>query len=169
MYDRHLIDFLKEWLVKGRFPTSPEEIQEYTDIEVMNAVLNAARNPSVRGHDAARRIVNREHFKVVYSRASGDVERHPNPGQAIYEALCEKYGNENVHHDIYEDTGRVDDLRVLGNDDRVTSASDMLESIPRLIVDSVYVTPDLVTEVTKWLQSEREKILEQASPKEEEV
>ena len=170
IYDQHLIDFLKEWLLpEGVFPTTPEGIQEYTDVEVMSAILEAAKKPSSPGHDPARRIVNREHFRVVYSRASGDVERHPNPGQAIYEALSDKYEDENVHHDKYEDTGRVDDLRVLGNDDRVTSALEMLEGIPRLIVDCVYVAPHLVSEVTSWLQSNREDIFEQASQEEGEA
>ena len=167
IYDKHLVDFLGKWLPNGKFPTSPSEIQRYTDVEVMSKILKAAEKFSASGHDAARRIVNREHFRLIYSRNSNDVEKYPAPGRAIYEALINKYGKNKVHHDEYEERARINQIRVLGSDDRITSESEMLESIPQLIVDRVYIDPVNEDEANRWLESERNKILEQASQEEE--
>jgi HD superfamily phosphohydrolase len=168
IYDKHLVDFLGRWLPNGKFPTSPSEIQKYTDVEVMSEIFKAAETSSALGHDAARRIVNREHFRLIYSRNSSDVEKYPTPGRAIYGALINKYGKDRVHHDEYEERARINQLRVLGSDERITSESEMLESIPQLIVDRVYIDPVNEDEASRWLESEREKILEQASQEEEE-
>ena len=168
IYDKHLINFLSEWLPNGRFPTSLGELHEYTDVEVMNAILKAAKDLGSKGHDAARRIINREHFRLIYSRNSSDVEKYPTPGRAIYESLMSKYGKDKVHHDEYEERARINQIRVLGSDDRITSESEMLESIPQLIVDRVYIDPVNENEASRWLESERDKILKQASQEEEE-
>jgi HD superfamily phosphohydrolase len=146
IYDKHLIDFLSEWLPNGEFPTSSKGIQRYTDVEVMNAILKASEKSSSPGHDAARRIINREHFKLIYSRNSNDVEKYPTPGRAIYKALKNEYGEDRVHHDEYAERARINQIRMLGSDDRITSESEMLESIPQLMVDRVYIvgwTPQL--------------------------
>lgn len=169
IYDKHLIDFLGQWLPNGQFPTSPKAAQKYTDVGVMNAILKAAEESSSPGHDAARRIIKREHFKLIYSRNSDDVEKYPIPGRAIYKALKNRYGGNKVRHDEYEERARINQIHLLGSDGRITSESEMLESVPQLIVDNVYVDPDLETEARNWLRQERDDILEQASQNEEEV
>ena len=169
IYDKHLIDFLRKWLPDGRFPISSNGIQEYTDVEVMYGIREAANNSSSCGHDPAIRIIDRKHFKRIYSRVSGDVERHPAPGRIVYESLCERYGQENIHHDYYEEKGRVSEIRVLNSDDRVYSESEMLESIPQLTVDCVYINPICEAEAIEWLKSERENILARAPNEEEEA
>ena len=163
IYDKHLIDFLSEWLPNGEFPTSSKGIQRYTDVEVMNAILKASEKSSSPGHDAARRIINREHFKLIYSRNSNDVEKYPTPGRAIYEALKNEYGEGRVHHDEYAERARINQIRMLGSDDRITSESEILESIPQLMVDRVYIDPVNEDEAIGWLESERDNILNQAS------
>ena len=169
MYDKHLIDFLRKWLPQGRFPTSSDGIQRYTDVEVMNGIREAAKDSSSCGHDPAIRIMDRQHYKRIYSRVSGDVERHPTPGLIVYRSLCERYGQENVYHDYYEEKDRVNDIRVLSSDDRVFSESEMLESIPQLTVDRVYINPAYEGEAVEWLKDERENILDHAPQEEEEI
>ncbi|MCY4578040.1 MAG: HD domain-containing protein [Chloroflexi bacterium] len=167
MYDKHLIDFLTEWLPQGTFPISSDGIQQYTDVEVMNGIRETAKDSSANGYDPAMRIIDRQHYKRVYSRVSGDVERHLTPGRIVFESLCERYGRNNVYHDFYEEKDRVNDIRVLSSDDRVFSESEMLESIPQLTVDCVYINPAREAEAVDWLKTERENILDRA-PQEEE-
>ena len=83
---------------------------------------------------------------MIYSRNSNDVEKYPTPGRAIYKALKNEYGEDRVHHDEYAERARINQIRMLGSDDRITSESEMLESIPQLMVDRVYIvgwTPQL--------------------------
>ncbi|MDA1311998.1 MAG: HD domain-containing protein, partial [Acidobacteria bacterium] len=77
IYDIHLKDFLKEWLPDGRFGTSTKEHLELTDAEVTTAIRTAAGDKDRPGHDPARRITNREHFRVLYRRHPRDVESCP--------------------------------------------------------------------------------------------
>ena len=168
IYDNHLIDFLKKWLPGGVFPTSPEEIQNFTDIDATNAILEAAKNPSQPGHDPARRIVKREHFKLIYTRNSSDVRKYPDPGTAIANSLEKKYGKENVHRDKYPGKDDVTDVNVLGSDGRVTLESELFESIPMLVVDKVYINPQKEEDAKGWLKNEIDNILCEA-PKEEDT
>ena len=80
MYDRHLTDFLKEWLPNGEFPTSIEELMAYTDVEVTNGIFLAARNKACPGHQVAKRILERKHFKMIYSRILAIQKSAPSPG-----------------------------------------------------------------------------------------
>ncbi len=73
IYEIHLKDFLKGWLPDGRFKTDVEEHLRITDNEVMGAVLEAARNPKSKEHDPARRIVQHDHFRLLYRRTPDDV------------------------------------------------------------------------------------------------
>ena len=168
IYDKHLIDFLSEWLPGGKFPADANNLMQYTDIEVLNAISIASKTPSKLGHDAARRIVERNHFKRVYSLRQTDKEKYPQPGLAIYKALREEYGYSNVYHKPYTERVRSYDLRVLGRDDRITSEVALLESIPSIAFDFVFVDPEHEVKASEWLDANREHILDEASLSQEE-
>src|SRR5436853_514966 len=68
IYDVHLMEFLREWLPDGAFPTAVDQHLRLTDNEVTAALLEAAFDPSKVGHTHACRIILREHFKVLYER-----------------------------------------------------------------------------------------------------
>ena len=173
IYDKHLIAFLSGWLENGTFPNSYSEILKYSDIEVMNAIyeanLKADDNVGNLRHDAARRIVRREHFKRIYSRNSSDVSRYAEPGKAIYAELAQKYGSGRVIHDFDERGGEAVEFPVIEGDGRIVSsevASDVLANIPKLTIDRVYVDPIIVNEARAWILSERDRILDRAAEQE---
>src|SRR5271165_164730 len=83
-----------------------------TDNEVLAAVLAAARAPGQPGHDPARRIVRREHFRRLYQRHPDDRAFHPDAAKAIYEAACIPYNETNVYRDYYEEAGKSRDFPV---------------------------------------------------------
>ncbi len=168
IYDKHLIDFLSEWLPGRKFPADVNNIMQYTDIEVLNAISIASKTPTKPGHDAAKRITERKHFKLVYSARQTDQKNHSEPGRAIYEELREKYGCSNVCHEGDTEKARTFDLRVLGRDGRIASEPEMLESIPATAYDFVFVAPEHEDEASKWLAANRETILSKTPQSQEE-
>ena len=77
IYDRHLIDFLADWLHDGHFPTDIESHLLMTDNEVTAAILAASRCKTQSGHKWARRLAQRDHFRVLYSLGRQDLDIYP--------------------------------------------------------------------------------------------
>ena len=72
IYDIHLQNFLSAWLPGGKFPTDLKSHLALTDNEITSAFLIAAHDATKAGHDAAKRLVMREHFRLFYSSHLGD-------------------------------------------------------------------------------------------------
>jgi HD superfamily phosphohydrolase len=167
IYDIHLKDFLKAWLPDNLFSINLPDHLKMTDNEVTAAIWEAAQNPTKPGHDPARRIVNREHFRKIYERNPNDVMINPEAGKAIFQAACAKYGNENVRHDLYPPKGSRLGFPVLADDGRIISSlnlSETLNNVPSVAVDSVFIEPGLREEAEVWIKTRREEII---IPKEE--
>ena len=77
IYDIHLMDFLAEWLPNGKFSVDPREHLSLTDNEVTAAIRDAANHPEKVGHIHARRIIDRQHFKLLYTRSAHDAAVNP--------------------------------------------------------------------------------------------
>ena len=170
MYDRHLTDFLKEWLPHGKFLPSDKGMTDLTDIEVTNGIFQAARNNNCRGHHAAKRMMERKHFRIVYSGNLDDAKIYPDPGRAIYEGLCAEIGSGLVIHDSYVDWGGSFDFPVLDRDERIvssTAVSDILAKIPHVAVDNVCVDPEKAEYSKDWLKCNRDRILREYAEREE--
>jgi HD superfamily phosphohydrolase len=168
IYDIHLKDFLAADLAEGKFPTDIESHLQMTDNEVNGRILSAARDSALPGHDAARRIVGHKHYKVLYQRHPDDIRVNPNAGQAVSDAAEVKFGAENVRHDSYTQERDSVVFPVLCKDGRVVTAdrlSQVLQHLPVVAVDFVFINPDLLKDATAWLQSSRELIVQ--APKEQ--
>lgn len=164
IYDIHLKDFLRAWLPNGHFPTPVKKHLAKTDNEVTTALFKSANSPKKPGHDPARRIVHREHFKVLYERHPDDARINPEAGQAIYEAAMNQFGEENVRYDRYRQEGSSADFPVQTRDDRIVSSrsiSEVLSRLPLISVDYVFVNPDILKNAQRWLESNRNDIIEQ--------
>ncbi len=101
VYDIHLQDFLKAWLSDGLFSTELEQHLKMTDNEITAALLEAAFDASKAGHEHARRITQRQHFKVIYQRNPNDVNINLEAGSAVYRALTSRFGEEHFRRDRY--------------------------------------------------------------------
>jgi len=169
IYDIHLKDFLKAWLTAGEFPTAPGDHLKITDNEVTAATLNSARDSSAAGHDAARRIVQHEHFRLLYKRNPDDVKKNPEAAKAIFEAATQKFGKDNVRQDRYPGKGGITDFPVRLKDGRIASSlsvSEVLIDVPVAAFDYVFIAPSLEDEAKKWLGDNREKIIQPAKEEE---
>ena len=157
-YDLHLKDFLREWLQDSAFKTTTEEFLELSDIEVLAAIRQRAKE----GSELAGRIANRQHFKVAYSRNPSDLSLNFEPGTAIGQALAANFGEEKVRLDSYFPSGRTFDFPVLQPDQRIASSADvshLLGHIPSAAIDFVFVDPSIRTEARRYVNDHRESIL----------
>lgn len=158
IYDLHLKEFLRAWTGEGGLPTEVERHLLLT----YSAMLSAARNAAEPGHEPARRIVEREHFREVYRRNPGDIKRNPDAASLLAEALREKFGDQRVRCDSYAGRGGAPDFPVLMPDGRFVSSlaqSAVLRTLPPVAVDFVYVAPEIRREAENWLRENRDTII----------
>lgn len=163
IYDIHLLDFLRVFLPGGTFPIDVDEYLKLTDNEIMTGIYAAYRDSKNPAHGHAKRIVERKHFKVLYSRNPLDFERTLEAGKIIFEAACDKFGGDKIRHDPYVQKGSDVTFPVLEKDGRVVSSrmkSDVLTTLPVVKIDTVYVDPALEETAKKWLDKEREVIID---------
>ena len=163
IYDIHLMDFLKEWLKDGQFPTTLGRHLNLTDNEVTAAILKAEISKSKAGHLHASRIVNRQHFKVIYERNPRDVKINPEAGRAVYEALSEKFGSTNFRADRYSQSGGAPNFPVKLRDKQVVSSlvkSETLSKLPVVSVDYVFADRIMLDEASAWLDKYLAEIIQ---------
>jgi HD superfamily phosphohydrolase len=169
IYDIHLKDFLQAWLPAGSFSTDVGDHLAMTDNEVTAAFLEAALDSSKRGHDSAQKIVQRQHFKVLYERNPADVAINPEAGQAIHEGLCAEFGDEYFRHDRYRQKSGAPDFPVRMRDDQIVSSlaiSEALRTLPVVSVDYVFAERAMYADADKWLRQKHDQII-QPKPEEE--
>ncbi len=162
IYDIHLRDFLKKWFPDGHLPIDIEEHLRMTDNEISTELFKAARDEKHLGHDPARRIINREHFRLLYQRNPNDITKNPEAGKLIFDEACKKFGEANVRYDTYKQKGSGLNFPVLSIDGRIASSlamSEVLKTVPIVAVDYVFINPDFRKEAEKWLKEKREAII----------
>ena len=162
VYDIHLKDFLKEWLSDGHFPIAISEHLGITDNEVSAGISEATRDENHPGHDPAKRIVDRTHYRVLYQRNPNDMQINVESSKAVYEAVCREFDAKNVRHDSYRQKSGVLDFPVHARDDRIVSSSalsDTLKNLPIVAVDYVFISPEKRESAKAWLEKNREEII----------
>ena len=162
IYDVHLTDFLKDWLDEGVFSTDMLHHVAMTDNEITSALLEAAFDESKRGHVHARRIVQREHFKVLYQRNPGDVKVNPESGRAVCQALCSEFGPEYFRHDWYSQRSGEFNFPVRLRDDQIVSSlsfSGTLTNVPVISVDFVFADRTRIEAAKKWFSQNKDDII----------
>ncbi len=167
VYDIHLKDFLKEWLPGGSFSANIHDHLKITDNEVWAALLEAARDERQKGSLHAKRIVERKHFKVIYSRNPADIKLHPDAAQAVYRHACEEFGGASVRYDSYKQKQQSVDFPILMGDGRIVSAfelSDTLQKLPVAALDFVFIDPTIREKAENWLRKTRTEILRGGNP-----
>jgi HD superfamily phosphohydrolase len=161
IYDQHLRDFLAAWLPDGRFSTDVAGHLRLTDAEVAAAMRAAERDDSAPGHDAARRILRRDHFRVVY-------QRRPDDGtfeiDALYRAARDRFDPDLVRYGGSPKRGDAD-FPVRDRDGSsvpAVSLSTVLAELPVSRDQYIFAAPELRDEATRWLDNERDRIVAEA-------
>jgi HD superfamily phosphohydrolase len=163
IYDIHLQDFLAADLPAGKFPTDLESHLRMTDNEVNARILAVDGDVAHPGHDAASRIVRHDHYKALYQRHPEDVRINPRVGETIFKAACARFGPENVRCDSYTQKRELMLFPVRCKDERVVTAdqlSEVLQHLPVVAVEFVFIKPDLLADANDWLQASRENLVQ---------
>ena len=161
-YDLHLTEFLKKWLSGGQFPQEWDVLQVLTDNQVLSAIANAAQDESTPGHDAARRIVNRKHYRRAYTLIPDDTEKYENPVAAIADACSEEYGADKVCRYTYQQPNPITEFPVVDSLDQIESSHSVsipLRQIPVVNVGYVLIDPDVAGKARDWIRSNKNSIL----------
>jgi len=162
IYDIHLQDFLKKWIPDGYFHTALLDHLQLNDNTILTELFRAADDVTLNGHDPARRIVNREHFKLLYQRNPRDVNENPDSAKAVFKAACDKFGVNNVRKDNYKQRGNGHEFPVITEDKQILSSlelSDTLKNVPIVAVDYVFINPELYQDAEKWKKENIQTII----------
>lgn len=130
-------------------------------------MLEAAFATGKIGHDHARRIIRREHFKIVYERNPIDVRVNPEAGKAVFDALTSQFGSENFRHDRYQQGGGPPDFPVRMRDGQAVSSleiSTTLNRVPVVSIDYVFANRSVAEVAGAWLKGHKSEVIK---PKEE--
>jgi uncharacterized protein len=155
IYDIHLIDFLRSWLPGGQYPGTIQDHLRTTDNEIWVAIRQVADDTAHPARELARRILHRDHFKVLYQRRASDAEIFSRPGQAIAEWAISKYDPDAVRYRSPRKSGGALDFPVLEAAGTVASSisiSQTLRSLPQNIADLVFIQPELLLEARAALR-----------------
>ena len=161
-YDFHLKQFLQTWLPDSRFSIDAEVHQKLTDNEVLAELTRASRDPSSLCHEAAVRIVNRKHFRHLYTPSREDKTKYGDPLAAVFGAVASIYGEDRVYKSEYTQPTPDSKFPVHDSEGNVVSSheiSNVLPHIPIVDVGAVLVAPEIVKDTSKWLGENRESIL----------
>lgn len=176
-YNVHLKDFLKLWLPKGVFPIDVEGHLSRDDTDVFAAIKAAAKDPSSKAHDPARRIVSRDHFKVAYEKKAGPKGGESGKGQpvgdtsadvqALAAAAKRKFGKRLVAYGAPPSRKTPPDFAVWVRDERgksewASGLSDVFRRLPESPDEYVLVDAGIRDEARRWLEKKRTEILEKA-------
>jgi HD superfamily phosphohydrolase len=156
--DRHLKDFLRAWLPGGRYPIAVSEHLALTDNEVLVAMRRADNDSTLPGHDAARRILRRDFYRVLYTPSAEDYDIALKPTDAIYRAALEKFGEAVVDKDTHLPEAKPMDFAVETANETVVSSvkeSQVLGRIPAARFDFVFVVREKYEEARRWLDRDR--------------
>jgi len=163
IYDIHLKDFLKSWLPGKHFPTALHEFQRLTDNDILVALHDASLDKGVSGHDPARCIVRREHFKPLYWRNPKDTGTNPEAGSKIFESAKKEFGEQHVRHARHHEGAGAPDFPVEMNDGRLVSSISHSEVLSRLVpvtAECVFVAREKFSDASEWLAEERDEIIQ---------
>jgi HD superfamily phosphohydrolase len=162
VYDLHLADFLRTWLKDGKFSPLPSEHVQITDNEVNAAMAIACRDKNAAGHDAARCVLARGHFRRIYEENFKDRSKNLQSFDLIKTSLISRYGEDRVKSKRIAQKRQGKQFPVLmssGDVENSINLSATLESIPIVSSAILFVHPEVRDEAISWLSTKRESIL----------
>jgi HD superfamily phosphohydrolase len=162
VYDLHLADFLREWLPQGMFSINPEKHLQITDNEVNSAMAAAIRDLGATGHDSAKRVLTRRHFRRVYEENFRDRTKNLQSFEIVKAAFEKRYGAPRVKSKRIAQKRQGKQFPVLmssGDVENSINLSSTLESIPVVSSAIVFVDPEVRDEAISWLRIQKEAIL----------
>ncbi len=161
-YDTHLKDFLINWLQDGKFATNPDAHIKMTDNEVNSGIQSSYFNTGHPAHKEAKRLVERDHFKLFYAGKEFDLQKNPKATDLVFEKAREEFGTDNIRRDKYPPKKAADIFPVYLREDRIIPSierSSILSQIPIASFDYLFIEPSQIKKADNWLKAELNNIL----------
>ena len=155
-YNYHLQEFLGAWLPNHSLPINYEDHLALSDNEVATAIRISAHDSSSPGHEAARRIFSREHFKLLRQFVSDELTLEPLMPSKVFNALEEKFGKRKFILHRYKENKNPQSFTVRLRDGRTISSlamSAVLRQYPRQNIAFILVEPKLREQASEWLKN----------------
>lgn len=179
IYDKHLIEFMKTLYGENGYKFDASFHLGQTDSEVISAMRSVVDDTKAPGHEAAKAILRRGHYKRVYERNPTDekivesaiaggklVPRMENAdlsGAAfLFDALEREFGSEKLRYDSYTQSSNPNLFPVLMSDNRIeesTELSSILKNMPLTNINFIFAARDISEDVTRWLEKKRDIVL----------
>jgi HD superfamily phosphohydrolase len=163
IYDKHLTDFLRNSLEDGVLPIDTTSHLGLTDVEIMSSIRQTAHDGSLLGHDPAKRILGRGHFRVLWNNNEVDKLENPSAVKVIAQEAAKVFGEDAVHVDEASVEMQVS-FRVLQSDGNVvpaTTISNLISQVPNVEIQRVYVAPERFSEAEEWWKEHRLEVLQE--------
>ena len=161
-YDMLLGEFFADYFSEGKYPTNVSDHLKLTDNQILSQIQLAAENSEAIGHDPARRILNREHFKVLYDYNPGDIKLNSDCGNLIFAAAVDKFGAASIRRYQGKISGQEINFPIRQKNGTTASAlsvSSVLTKLPSEIIDIIFVVPEKRDSAIKWLNQNKQQIL----------
>jgi len=159
-YDIHLSEFMMQW-VKA-YPTDVEGHLRMTDNEILSAIAASALDRDRPGHEPARRIAQRQHFRKIYERNVLDQSIDPNSVTRVARALRKQFGEEAVRDKPIVPKQQNIEFPVLLDGGEISTSraeSTIYADFKPAAVGVVLIDPDRKREAKKWLADNKKRIL----------
>lgn len=161
-YNLHLQEFLAAWRGSLLLPMDLADFLDFTDDVVLVEIRKASHDDSHPGHESAKRIMNRRHYRVLYERNPYDLAKNPEAAAAIVEALQQRFSGASFFQDTYRQKGSGNVFPVKARDNRILSSlavSEVLQKVPVIAIDYIFAPPEVMPECSTWLAAHRERII----------
>ncbi len=164
IYDIHLKDFLAEWLSGGCYPNDVERFSAFTDAEITSAMRQAAKDNRVAGHVHAKRIIDRNHFRVLHEGTLSDILASGGAMKTkhIAAAAAKEFGADKIRFDSSLPKDSAIDFPVRERDGSIVSAhskSQVLKKIPAAAFEYIFVEKEILPEVSEWYQKNKTMLM----------
>lgn len=167
--DAHLREYLRLYVGEGGYPTEVEAHLRMTDDHVLAKMQDDAADPFAAGHGLARRILDRDFFRLLYDRRTEDLDRNLGAVDLVFTAALAEFGQHQVLRVTNISRGRPESaapkpfrFAVEREDGNVVSSlqvSQILGQLPKAVYDHVFVAPEIIETAREWLQVHRRGIL----------
>jgi uncharacterized protein len=161
-YDTHLKDFFLNWLPDGKFSVEPEKHIKITDNEVNAALFSCYYDSKSKAHTYAKRMIERNHFKLFYAGKHYDLQRNPNATNLVFEKAKEVFGDDKIRRDEYLPKKGADVFPVHLRDGRIIPSikrSSTLSQIPIANFDYLFIEPSQIIKAENWIKDELNNIV----------
>lgn len=161
-YDLLLQGFMSSWIEGANALETCEDVLKISDSDLLVALKHASESPDVAGHEFARRINERRHFRTLYEPTQHELELSLNASETVLKAAQDQFGELDVQLDPVRTSSSELDFPVLRRAGQIESAaalSEVIAQVPTTSFERVMISPEKRDDANRWLCENRDTLL----------